>query len=757
MTQDIFHHGISEQIRIVHAEQNNLKRVSLSIPKRKITVFTGVSGSGKSSLVIDTLGAESQRLLNETYSSYIQNLLPHYDKPHVEAIENLPVSIIINQKKIGGNARSTVGTITDIYSLLRLLYSRVGSPFVGYSMVFSFNNQQGMCKNCEGLGVIKKIDIRSLIDETKSLNEGAIQFPTFQPGGWRLSRYTESGFFDNDLPIEQYTSEQRVLLLYGEKQYPSAPSKEWHKTANYIGLIPRIESAFVNKDSKAYQDQLENIIASQTCPVCLGQRLNQKVLSCKISGQSIGDCAEMAITNLHAFIQRINAPLVADLLKRILVSLETLIKLGLGYLTLGRETRTLSGGESQRIKMSRHLNSSLSDVLYIFDEPSIGLHPHDLQGVIKTLQGLVAKGNTVILVEHDPDLIKIADHIVDMGEGAGNDGGRICFEGDYAHLLKSHTKTGKALSRQHHLKPQRIRFTDFYTLNNVSLHNINRARVKIPKQGLTVVTGVAGSGKSTLITRLFAEHYSQSIILNQNPIHAGERSNLATFLGVFDEIRAVFAKASQQPSALFSFNGQGGCPVCKGKGYIKMDLAFMGDVHGVCEACHGKKYSPAALTHHYKGYDIDEILNMTADDAVKIFEQTKIQTVLKMVKQVNLDYIRLGQTLDTFSGGELQRLKLAKTLLSSENDLIILDEPSTGLHEFNIEKLLKLFDFMVENGKTVIVMEHNLSVMCHADWVIDMGPEGGSYGGQILYMGYLQGVLDCQKSYTKECLENYVM
>lgn len=747
---------MSREIRITHAKQNNLKDISLSIPKHKITVFTGVSGSGKSSLVIDTLGAESQRLLNESYSSYIQNLLPHYVRPNVDVIEGLPVSIIVNQKKLGGNARSTVGTVTDIYALLRLLYSRVGQPFVGYSMVFSFNNRQGMCERCEGLGIVRDVDVEKLIDVSKSLNEGAIRFPTFQPGGWRLSRYTESGFFDNDLPIEKYSDREKALLLFGDEQYPHSPSVQWHKSAKYVGIVPRIEDVFLKKDGHQYKEELEGIISSETCPVCHGYRLNSKSLSCKIQGKSIGDCVTMSLKELYSFLSKLNDDIAIGLINRILLQLNTLIRLGLGYLSLGRMTNTLSGGESQRVKMSKYLNSSLSDVLYIFDEPSIGLHPHDLKGVNALLKGLVDKGNTVIAVEHDPDVIKIADHIIDMGPDAGKEGGEVCFEGSYKALLNSQTKTGQALRACKKLKPQRVEFKEFYELQNVSMFNIKNVSIKLPKQGLTVVTGVAGSGKSTLISRLFVQKYSQSALLDQSKIYASERSNIVTFLDTFDDIRGAFAKTTGQPLSLFSFNGKGGCPVCKGRGYIKTDFAFLGDVELVCDACHGTRYSKTALKHRYNGYDMSEVLKMSVIEALRVFNCTKIQHVLKMVKQVNLGYIALGQSLDSFSGGELQRLKLAKTLLFSDRDILVLDEPSTGLHEFDIEKLLDLFDFIVNQGKTLIVMEHNLSVMCHADWVIDLGPGGGTDGGEVLYMGYLAGLLSCERSYSKKSLEVYV-
>ena len=748
---------MKNQIRIVGAIQNNLKNLSFIIPKNKITVFTGVSGSGKSSLVIDTLGAESQRLLNETYSSYIQNLLPHYQRPHVEVIENLPVSIIINQKKLGGNARSTVGTMTDIYSSLRLLYSRIGTPFVGYSMVFSFNNKQGMCSHCEGLGIVKKIDLERLMDFSKSLNEGAIKFPTFNPGGWRLSRYTESGFFDNDLPISKYSDVQKKLLFEGQEQTPPLPSKQWHKTAKYVGLIPRIEQAFIKKEEHRYEDALAKIITSQSCPICHEQRLNETILSCKIKQKSIGDCVFMPLTQLSDFIVQIKDPITDDLIQLILKKINTLVRLGLGYLTLGRMTQTLSGGESQRIKMSKYLNSSLSDVLYIFDEPSIGLHPSDLHGVSLILKQLVQRGNSVIIVEHDPDIIKVADHIIDMGPEAGENGGYICFQGDYQGLLLSQTKTGVALREKHALKPQRMAFKDFYTLEQVSLFNINNVSIAIPKHALTIVTGVAGSGKSTLISKLFMKQYPQSVLLNQDRIYVSDRSNIASFLGVFDEIRNIFAKESGQQPSFFSFNSKGACHLCNGRGNLKTELAFLGDVESECAECHGSRYSNEALKYTYRGYNIHQVLQMTAAQTLQLFNNEKIKKILTMIAQINLGYIKLGQSLDTFSGGELQRLKLAKVLLLSDSNILILDEPSTGLHEFDIKSLLKLFDLILSEGKTLIVIEHNLSIMCHADWIIDMGPEGGKQGGEVLHMGYLAGLLLNKKSFTAKCLTEYTL
>ncbi|NMF06067.1 ATP-binding cassette domain-containing protein [Clostridium beijerinckii] len=744
-----------EMIEILNANENNLKNISINIPKKEITIVTGLSGSGKSSLIFDTLAAESQRMLNDTYSSYIQQLLPHYGRPNVEKINNLPVSIIIDQKKIGGNARSTVGTATDIYTLLRLLFSRIGKPFVGYSMNFSFNNTNGMCPHCQGLGVIKDIDIHKLIDFDKSLNDGAIKFPTFQPGGWRLSRYTESGYFDIEKPIKDYSDLELNTLLYEEEKTPEKPTINWHKTAKYAGLIPRIRSAFLEKDQKQYKKEIEQIVDEQICPHCNGKRLNDAALSCKINSKSIGDCADMSISELKYFLQIISEPKVQTVIDDLIKRLNTLEEVGLDYLTLNRTTNTLSGGESQRIKMSKHLNSSLCDVLYIFDEPSIGLHPHDITGINKIFKGLKEKGNTVIIVEHDPDVIKIADHIIDVGPGSGVNGGNITFQGTYRELLNSDTATGKALSKKHNMTTSNKEFCHFYELNNANMFNLKNISIKIPKNALTIVTGVAGSGKSTLITRLFRNKYTNSILLDQKRIHTSSRSIIATYMGFFDKIRNIFSKANNKSPSLFSFIGEGACPLCKGKGIIKTDLAFMDDVEETCELCEGTRYKQEISNYKYSGYTISDILNLSIDEALEIFIDKDLKKIFNTISEANLGYIKLGQSLDTMSGGELQRLKIAATLLNNTGEIYILDEPSTGLHESDIKKLIQVFNKLINKGKTVIILEHNLSIMCQADWIIDLGPLGGFNGGDLVYMGYPNGITRCTSSVTGKRLLEY--
>jgi excinuclease UvrABC ATPase subunit len=746
---------INNLISVQGAKTNNLKDVSIKFPKHQITVVAGVSGSGKSSLVFDTLAAESQRLLNETYSSYIQQLLPYYHQPIVEKIDNLPVSIVISQKRIGGNARSTVGTITDIYSSLRLLYSRIAKPFIGYSMNYSFNNPQGMCEVCKGLGEVKKINITKLIDFDKSLNDGAIDFPTFQPGGWRLTRFTESGNFDNDKKIKDYSEAELNLLLNDAGSAPVKPTSKWPKTASYIGVIPRITKNFIEKDDNKHAVQLNRILEVEECSSCHGTRVNSRVRSAKINGKSIAECVTMPISDLHKFISEIEAPDVQVILDDLLKNLRSLEDVGLGYLFLNRPTPSLSGGESQRIKMTKHLNSALSDVLYIFDEPSIGLHPEDIQRISKIIVGLRDKGNTVVLVDHDPDIIKIADHIIEVGPGAGVQGGTITFEGSYQELLQSNTITGKALTRKTKLNLEKPKFDSFYTLENASLHNVSNASVTIPRHALTVVTGVAGSGKSTLIRHLFKSKYPEASILDQSQINGNIRSNALTYLNVFDQIRNVYAKHSGKSGSIFSYNGKGACPVCNGKGYIKLDLAFMGDVEQVCEKCQGKRYNDEALSVLWNGMNIYDYLQLSVTEAVEFTENESLSSALQDLIDVNLGYIKLGQSLDTFSGGELQRLKIAKIIHQDDSELIILDEPSTGLHEANIDNLLMLFNKLLARNKTLIVLEHNLKVISNAQWIIDMGLEGGDLGGNVLFEGYPSDLVNVKNSYTAKHLRQY--
>ncbi|ACA46321.1 excinuclease ABC subunit UvrA [Clostridium botulinum] len=750
---------IKESIYVAGAREKNLKNIDIKIPKKKITVFTGVSGSGKSSLVFDTIAAESQRQLNETYSSFIRHRLPHYGQPDVDSIKNLSVAIIINQKRIGGNSRSTVGTITDIAPLLRLLFSRIGKPFVGYSDVFSFNNPTGMCMHCDGLGKVDSINIDKLLDKNKSLNEGAILFPTFKPGGWRLKRYIHSGLFDNDKKIKDYDEKELDLLLNKTDIKIETDDPDWPKTSLYEGLIPRIERSFLKKEGgerEKYKKEINKIVTKEICPVCKGARLNEKILSCKINGKNIADCTKMQINDLIIFMKEIKEQSVQTVLKALISRLEHLEYIGLGYLSLDRETSSLSGGESQRIKMVKQLGSSLTGLTYIFDEPSIGLHPHDIGRINKLLKMLRDKGNTVLIVEHDPDIIKIADYIIDMGPKAGIEGGNIVYKGTPEGLLQSNTLTGKALQYKPQIKLHTRKAKEWLSIKNANLHNLKNINVDIPKGVMTVVTGVAGSGKSTLINRLLPKIYPETIFIDQGSIHASIRSNIATYTGIFDFIRNLFAKENNVKSSLFSFNSEGACPECKGLGVTYTDLAFMDTVISTCEVCEGNRFTDKVLNFKFRGKNISQVLKMTVAEAIDFFKEDEIYLVLRRLVDVGIDYITLGQPLNTLSGGELQRLKLAAQL-DSKGNIYVLDEPTTGLHISDITKLVAIMNRLVNQGSTLIVIEHNLDIMTQADWIIDLGPEAGENGGRIMFEGQPKDIITNENSITGKYLKKYIL
>ncbi len=745
-------------IQVSGARERNLKNINVLIPKKEITVFTGVSGSGKSSLVFDTIAAESQRQLNETYTSFIRHRMPHYGKPDVDTIENLSVAFIINQKRLGGNARSTVGTITDIYSVLRLLFSRIGRPFVGYSEVFSFNNPAGMCEHCEGLGKIETIDMERLLDKDKSLNEGAILFPTFEPGGWRLTRYIDSGFFDNDKKLIEYAAGEMELLLYADGIKIKNPGPKWHKTSLYEGVIPRIERSFLKKEDGEkirYGKEIERFVVKQDCPHCRGTRLNQNVLSCKVNGINIAQCADMQINELLDLVQSIHTPAASTIVSELVNRIQHMVSIGLGYLSLGRETTTLSGGESQRIKMVSQLGSSLTDLTYIFDEPSIGLHPHDISKINELMRRLCDKGNTVLIVEHDPDMIKIADHIIDMGPGAGTHGGEVVYQGNFDGLKEAGTLTGKYLSYNPELKQNTRTPKGWISIEHATLHNLKNISVAIPKGVMTVVTGVAGSGKSSLINGVLPKLYPETVIIDQKGVQASKRSNIATFTGIFDVIRKLFAKKNGVSQSLFSFNSQGACPACKGLGVVYTDLAFMDTVVTVCEECHGNRYTDQVLTYQLRGKNIADVLNMTVAEALDFFQEKEIVTVLKRLSDVGITYVSLGQPLSTLSGGELQRIKLASEL-ENHGQIYILDEPSTGLHMADIKQLIGVMNRLADHDSTLIVIEHNLDIICQADWIIDIGPYAGQNGGQIMFTGFPKDIINCRDSLTGTQLKRYI-
>lgn len=745
-------------IKILGARQNNLKNISLEIPKNKITVFTGISGSGKSSLVFETIGAEAQRQVNETQSSFVRNRLLHFGVADVDKIEHLNVPVIINQKKIGGNARSTVGTATDIYASLRLLFSRMGDPFVGYSNVFSFNHPQGMCTRCEGLGYINDINIDKLFDQSKSLNEGAIVFPTFQPGGYRWLRYVNSGYFDNDKPLKDYSEDEWRLLLYSEEHKPKAPLKDWGKTMNYIGVIPRIQNDFLKKESKEHnlrKEDIKRIVTTTACPDCGGKRLNDKILSSKINGKSIADCSSLPIDELFTFVQTLLPSPYETILNELSKKLQNMITIGLQYLTLDRTTSTLSGGESQRIKMVRHLGNSLEDLLYIFDEPSIGLHPKDLENISIILQEIRNKGNTVLLVEHDPDLIKIADHVVDLGPLSGIHGGNIVYQGTFEKLKQAKGKTGEYFSQQRTFNPNPRKATGHYTVQNADLFNLNNITVQIPKQILTVVTGVAGSGKSTLISKVLPQQYPEARIIDQSPIGGSSRSNLLTYLNLSDKVRNLFARENNVSNKLFSSNSEGACPNCNGFGVEKIDLAFMDDIEAPCEVCNGSGFAPEILDYKFNGKTIVDVLNLTTLEAKDFFQEYDFSPGFNLLLELGLDYLTLGQRLNSFSGGERQRLKLSREISEAEN-LLVLDEPSTGLHPADTRMLIDVLNKLVDRKNTLVVIEHNLDIISQADWIIDIGPGAGKYGGNVLFTGNVKDLLNDKESTTAQSLRDHL-
>ncbi|MEB8092377.1 excinuclease ABC subunit UvrA [Mammaliicoccus lentus] len=747
-------------IRVHGAKQNNLKNINVDIPKHKLTVFTGRSGSGKSSLVFSTLAAESERLLNETYSSYIQNQLTQYEKPDVDQIEHLPVAMVINQKRLGGNSRSTVGTISDIYASVRLLWSRIGEPFVGYSSVFSFNNPSGMCPTCQGLGYVEDIDLNELLDYDKSLNEDAIKFPSFRPDSWRGKRYLYSGLFDNDKKLKDYTKEEMDTFLYTKPKKLKNPPDNWPKTAKFEGLIHRFRRSFLlndNFEKKRFLEDVNRVVTTHKCPTCDGKRLNKKILSCKINNLSITDFTALPIDEAITFLENIQDKKANYIIKPLREQLQALSYVGLNYLTLDRQTPSLSGGESQRIKLIRHLNSPLTDLVYIIDEPSVGLHPEDIEKINDMMKSIRDKGNTVLVVEHDPDVIRIADHVIDIGPEAGKHGGEITFTGTYQELLDTHTATGKALNRSHHIKKNIRQPENFIHLKNINNNNLKNVSIDIPKNILSVLTGVAGSGKSSLL-KAGLYNRSDTTFIDQKPVHASNRSNLLTYMDLFDEVREFYSNETGLKKSMFSYNSEGACPECNGKGVIKTELAFMPDFSQICEVCKGTRYRPEVLAAKVNGYSIADVLALTVEEGIDMFSHNhKIYSRLNHLQATGLHYMTLGQSLDTLSGGEIQRVKLSRYLDQSATDeIFVFDEPTTGLHEDDIPTLLSCFEQLIEQGNTVIIIEHNLTMMTHADWIIDVGPGAGMNGGHILYSGPPQGILDVDDSFTAKHLKRYI-
>ncbi|THG29567.1 ATP-binding cassette domain-containing protein [Naasia lichenicola] len=742
-----------DAIQVRGARENNLKNVSLDIPKRRLTVFTGVSGSGKSSLVFGTIAAESQRLINETYTSFIQSFMPSLGRPDIDSLSGLSAAIIVDQEKMGANSRSTVGTATDANAMLRLLFSRLGEPSIGPAFRYGFNHPEGMCLRCEGLGQVTDVDIDELVDRSRSLREGAITIPGYSVDGWYVRIFTEAGF-DGDLPLKDYSEEQWQRFLY------APPEKVFVTGMNltFEGLVPKTQKSILSKDRDSVQPHIrafiDRAVTFTACPECHGTRLNEAVRSSRIDGSNIAECSSMQISDLAEFVRRLHDPEVAPLLLTLMQTLDSLVEIGLGYLSLDRTSGSLSGGEAQRVKMVRHLGSSLTDVSYIFDEPTVGLHPHDIQRMNGLLVRLRDKGNTVLVVEHKPETIVIADHVVDLGPGAGSHGGTIQFEGTVDGLRASGTLTGRHLDDRATLRASPRAPSGTLEIRGATRHNLRDVSVDIPLGVLTVVTGVAGSGKSSLIHGSIPRG-ANVVSVDQSPIRGSRRSNPATYTGVLDPIRTAFAKANKVKPALFSANSEGACPNCNGNGMIYTDLAMMAGVATVCEVCDGKRFTAEVLEYTLNGRNIAEVLAMPILEARDFFGAGPAHAVLERLVDVGLGYLGLGQPLTTLSGGERQRMKLA-IHMAEKGGIYVLDEPTTGLHLADVEHMLTLLDRLVDSGKTVIVIEHHQAVMAHADWIIDLGPGAGHDGGRIVFEGTPAELVAQRSTLTGQHLADYV-
>ncbi len=773
-------------IRVHGARENNLKDVSVELPKRRLTVFTGVSGSGKSSLVFDTIAAESQRLINETYSAFLQGFMPTLARPEVDVLEGLTTAITVDQQRMGSDPRSTVGTATDANAMLRILFSRLGKPYFGPPGAFSFNvasvtasggltvdrggdktktekvtfsRTGGMCTRCEGRGTVTDIDLTQLYDDSKSLNEDPFTIPTYTGGGWVVRIIAESGFFDPDKPIREYTKKERHDFLYRE------PTKVKVGGANltYEGLIPKLQKSMLSKDRESMQPHIrafvDRAVTFTTCPECDSTRLTEGARSSKILGISIADACAMEIRDLAEWARGVAEPSVAPLLTALQHTLDSFVEIGLGYLSLDRPSGTLSGGEAQRVKMIRHLGSSLTDVTYVFDEPTIGLHPHDIQRMNNLLLRLRDKGNTVLVVEHKPEAIAIADHVVDLGPGAGTEGGTVCFEGTVEGLRASGTITGRHLDDRASVKDTVRKPTGALEIRGATANNLRHVDVDVPLGVLTVVTGVAGSGKSSLLHGSIPA--DQGVIsVDQTPIRGSRRSNPATYTGLLEPIRKAFAKANGVKPALFSANSEGACPTCNGAGVVFTDLGMMAGVSTTCEDCGGKRFDGSVLEYRFGGRDISEVLGMSVTEAEEFFREGEARLpaahkIVQRMADVGLGYLTLGQPLTTLSGGERQRLKLA-THTGDKGGVYVLDEPTTGLHLADVEQLLGLLDRLVDSGKSVIVIEHHQAVMAHADWIIDLGPGAGHDGGRIVFEGTPAELVAARSTLTGEHLAQYV-
>ena len=749
-----------KQIIIKGARQNNLKNISVKIPRNKIVVFTGVSGSGKSSLVFETITAEAQRQLYDTFSTFSRSRLPKYEQADYDAIHNLSPVIVLEQKRMTGNSRSNVGTVSEISAFLRLLFSRIGKSSAGMmSNNFSFNSPEGMCKECGGIGSINKLNIDKVIDWSKSLNEGAVLFPDFKVNSLAWKIIANSGFFDLDKPLNEFSETELNRLLHADGERFNFGEGKTGFNANFNGIVLKIKRGYLNKDISSLTEKrkkvVQQFITSNKCSECNGARLKKEALASKINGKNIHELSQLQLNQLLLFINDIENETVKTVLEQLRQRLTNLINIGVGYLNLSRRTRTLSGGESQRVQLAKQLGNSLTEMIYVLDEPSVGLHPRDVHLVNDLLVKLRDAGNTVLVVEHDPDVIKIADYIIDVGHGAGEHGGNIVFQGTFKEIQGADTLTGNFLRSKIPAKENFRAHKGYFSIENANYNNLKNISVKIPKQILTCITGVAGSGKSSLIHKAFLRKHPEAIIIDQKPVGKSIRSNPATYTGVFDLIRNEFSKANNQVNtSLFSFNADGACTNCKGLGFILMDLAFLDPIKSTCEVCRGSRYKNEVYQYLYKNHTIIDVLNLTINQASSLFDDKTIIKKLTVLQEVGLGYLKLGQALSTLSGGECQRVKLASEL-HKEGLVYILDEPTTGLHMSDIAKIIELMNKLVDKGNSLIVIEHNLDVINNADWVIDIGLEGGIAGGEVIFEGTPEQLQNSEIGYTSKYLKNY--
>ncbi|MCD8357371.1 MAG: excinuclease ABC subunit UvrA [Clostridia bacterium] len=750
---------IRESIEIEGASENNLKHINVNIPKEKLVILAGVSGSGKSSLAFGTIAAESGRQWQASYPAFLRNRLPRYERPAVESVRNLTPSVVVDQKPIGANARSTVGTAVDVAPLIRLLFSRVGQPSAGGSMAYSMNHPHGMCPECTGLGEKVMLDEGLLLNKEKSINEGAIRFRQFFGGSWQEFYYRCNPLYSADKKLKDFTEEEWKAFRIGPDE-PLVMDFIRNNTGQvsklpYEGIVSRFNRLYLNRDisklKKSVQDEAMKFIRRGPCPACGGCGLNPKALESKIDGYNISDYTDMQISDLIPVLKRISSPLGKSIAVQILECLQHMVDVGLGYLSLSRRTDTLSGGESQRLKMVRHLGSSLSNLTYIFDEPTAGLHPADAQRIGRMLQNLRDNHNTVLVVEHSRQMLELADHIIELGPLAGAQGGQIVYQGTLDGLKARNTLTANSMCSKIRINTNPLPWSEGFRLEHANINNLKDVSVTIPKSVLTAVTGVAGSGKSSLICQEFTSRYPDAVVIDQKPIGISNRSTPATYTGVMDVIRKLFSKENDVSAQWFSFNSKGACPVCKGKGEITPDVAFADPVAILCEECQGRRYNPTALSYFYQEKNIEQVMALTIEQALEFFKQPKIHTRLQCLIDVGLGYMTLGQPTSTLSGGEIQRLKLASEL-HKQGNIYVLDEPTTGLHNRDVETLLALLRRLVEQGNTVVVVEHRQELIAAADWIIDMGPEGGNKGGEVIFTGTPEELLLCERSLTGKYL-----